>query len=336
MASGRVGGTKSRISGQIGSEVYQVRRNPDGSYSQIVMAKGTQTANYTTPKLQAQRMMTAMVESLMKQLQPIATISMQSAANKSKSLNAFSSFNLSLVAKDCAANWYGNQVFVYPRQIASKNYVIDLGGLYMISSGTLQYNCFDVLNNGMMFGNEWYNSPLGFGLWFGLQFYCSIGTQTVGDFLRAHRMTRIDSVVFVGFRTFMRYNPVTGEEDENLHHEYIIAYINPTIPDTAILTIELLQNLFILESSYQPYVIVHKSNSFFAIAFVLDSDGVTEDIYYYAGFSISYLDGRKKISFSSYESTRSSGQPWLSLAAPANVFGSWMGEPWIDPYPSPY
>ena len=36
MASGRVGGTKSKVSGTIGSEYTSLRRNPDGTYSQVV------------------------------------------------------------------------------------------------------------------------------------------------------------------------------------------------------------------------------------------------------------------------------------------------------------
>ena len=127
MASGRVGGTRSRVTGQIGSEVYRVVRNADGTYTQFVSAKGQQTSTYTTPKLQVQRMITAMVESMMKQLKPVARISMQSGANKSKSLNAFSSFNLHLVAQDCKAHWYGDNTFVYPRHSRYDMNIRDLG-----------------------------------------------------------------------------------------------------------------------------------------------------------------------------------------------------------------
>ena len=49
MASGRVGGTRSKVSGQIGGEVYRIVKNDDGTYSQIVSVKGETTVNYTTP-----------------------------------------------------------------------------------------------------------------------------------------------------------------------------------------------------------------------------------------------------------------------------------------------
>ena len=90
MASGRVGGTRSKISGKVGNEIYQVVRNPDGSYSQQVYEKPEIVQTAQTPKLQAQRMITAMVESLMRDLKEVGRISMQSGVNRSKSLNAFS------------------------------------------------------------------------------------------------------------------------------------------------------------------------------------------------------------------------------------------------------
>ena len=142
MASGRVGGSRSKISGLVGSEVYKIVRNPDGSYSQVVQTKGSYTVNTTTPKLQAQRMMVSMVEALMHDLTPVAKISWQSGANKSKSLNAFSSFNLQLVARDCKANWYGGGRFEYPMRRWWISGEWDSVGPWMLSSGTLNRNLF--------------------------------------------------------------------------------------------------------------------------------------------------------------------------------------------------
>ena len=39
MASGRVGGARAKVRGQVGDLIYQVVRNDDGSYSQEVYAK---------------------------------------------------------------------------------------------------------------------------------------------------------------------------------------------------------------------------------------------------------------------------------------------------------
>lgn len=61
MASGRVGGTRSRVSGQIGTEVYQIRKNPDGSYSQVVMAKAETRKDHLTYEVARQRLFMSVI-----------------------------------------------------------------------------------------------------------------------------------------------------------------------------------------------------------------------------------------------------------------------------------
>lgn len=57
MASGRVGGTKSRLSGQLGDVYYSARRESDGSYTQVVspMPEGREDA--LTPEVVRQRIL---------------------------------------------------------------------------------------------------------------------------------------------------------------------------------------------------------------------------------------------------------------------------------------
>lgn len=336
MASGRIGGTKSKVSGVIGNTVYQVRRNPDGTYSQIVMVKGVQTVNYTTPRLQAQRMCTAMVESLMKQLRPVATISMQSAANKSKSLNAFASYNLMLVAQDSKANWYQGNRFVYPEHLSTSLQIQDLGGVYMISSGTLSRNTFDdVIYERNPF--YYYFGITGQGVQlYGLKFNCQIGRTRLRDFLNQHGMTYLDKVVFCGFRRWYVMNEKTEEEEEKLKHSYIIASINPSMPIDTVLSIQTIPYLFKIESDVQATVCISRDYTNFVIGYLAQADILTEDLYYIAAFSISWQDGKKKISSSSYARPDGSTLPYWDNRAPAQVFGSWMGQPEVVPYPSPF
>ena len=136
MAVSRVGGTKGKLTGQVGSIVFQVRKNPDGSYTQITYEKGQRVETQLTPKVQAQRMCVAMVESLMRDLKPIATISYQAGKNKSQSLNSFAAQNLRLLQRDCKEHWYADNLFVYPRPRRTDLNVRDLGGRWLISSGS--------------------------------------------------------------------------------------------------------------------------------------------------------------------------------------------------------
>lgn len=336
MASGRVGGTKSKKSGQLGDVIYQVRRNPDGSYSQIISAKGEYTETQTTPRLQAQRMVTAMVESLMRDLKPVGRISMQSGANKSKSLNAFSHHNLMRVAQDCKTNWYGNNQFVYPKHSRFDMDVQDLGGPYMISSGTLQFELFNslyhtnqprqYLKGEFTISNEFY----------GVKFLTPSDVQTYGQLLRRWRMTRLDAVVFCGLRYYLDQPDPEEDGTDVIKHHYLILTPNPAIRDEELISDDLLAQAFLINYSLPPVVGRAKDNSFVAYGWKTDIYNLDETYYYWAGFSISYADGRKKISSSQYSSPDGGVFPWLRYAAPTNVFGSWMDEPGNTHYPSPF
>lgn len=336
MASGRVGGTRSKVSGQIGSEVYRVVRNADGTYTQVVSVKGEQTSTYTTPRLQAQRMVTAMVESMMKQLKPVARISMQSGANKSKSLNAFSSFNLTRVAQDCKANWYGNNQFVYPRHYRTDIDIRDLGGRYLISAGTLQGDLFDTLyytTNPRLYLKNWPSNQIDF---YGVKIKIPAGVRTIGQFLASMGATRLDTIVFVGFRSwFTDYDSEDGAV-QHYEHDYIIATFNPAIADETLINDEVLERFFVIKSNIDAVFDVAVDGSFCVLGFPADLANKDEEFFYWAGFSISYRDGKKKISSSSYVPLNPYDQPWLLNAAPTNVFGSWIGEPGNHNYPSPF
>lgn len=336
MASGRVGGAHSKISGQVGDVVYQIRKNADGTYSQVVNAKGEYTETQTTPKLQAQRMVTSMVESMMRDLKEVGRISMQSAANKSKSLNAFSHYNLMRVAQDCKANWYGNNQFVYPKHSRFDINVQDLGGPYMISSGTLQFELFDSLyhtNNPQQYLKGSFSNRNEF---YAVKFLIPSDVQTFGQLLRRWHLTRLDAVVLCGLRYY--FDQPDPEEDgvEYLKHNYLILTPNAAISDGQLISDDLLSQAFLINYSLAPVVGIAKDNSFVSYGWKTDIYDHDETFYYWAGFSISYLDGKKKISSSQYSSPDGGTFPWLRNAAPTNVFGSWMDEPGNTHYPSPF
>lgn len=336
MASGRVGGTRSKVSGQVGDTIYQIRRNSDGTYSQVVYAKGQQSVSTTTPKLQVQRMITAMVESLMKDLKEVAKISMQASVNKSKSLNAFSSFNLALLAQDVRANWYGNNRFMYVERDPYHNYVRDLGGEYLISSGTLQLNTFDRMVEDDYPAIAYDVQYVGVHYLYGIEFDLSINATTVGQFLALHRMTRLDSVVFCGFDRYVNYQADNNDSEEVLQHIYCIAQVNPSIGDGVIITEEIARILFVTKSNADFSTYVKRDGSSIVLGYLCDNADKDEDLYYDAAFSISYLSGKKKISSSSYLRTGDREDGWSLVNTPTYVFGSWIGDPTNHNYPNPF
>lgn len=336
MASGRVGGTRSKKSGQVGDTIYQVVKNPDGSYTQIVYGKPEDVTQTITPRLQAQRMCMSMVEALMRDLKEVGRISMQAYANKSKSLNAFSSFNTQLVANDCKSNWYGGGKFHYPPTDFIGSMHEQIGGAWMLSSGTWQFNGFDSL--------LYKYSPIDLfpyrqyilSEFVGMRFTMLSGPETVDHFLRRHYMTVLDSLVFVAFQTEAIQDPESGDIDEATKYVYFIATINTSIPSDTIITEQVLKDLFVCKSSFDVFKMMSDDGKGFYMGLMTDNEQDIYRVQSYGGFTISYMEGKKKISSSSMTLVQENFDNYLYNYCPADIFGTWMGEPRIKPYPSPF
>ena len=337
MAVSRVGGSSGKLSGQVGNDIYQIRKNADGTYTQTVYQKGQRVETTFTPRLQAQRMCIGMVESLMKQLKPVVGISYQSGRNKTASANAFSAANIRLVLRDAQEHWYANNSFVFPYFRRGYPDFSDLGGPYMMSSGTLQYNLFDEVYYNEMPKAGWEPVERVNDLFNGLRFDCRIGYETIEQFRKRHKITAMDAVCWVGFREWMVYNDPEEDPDMFYKHDYIIASMNNSLPSNTILTRNVILQLFNIKSDMDVNVIFKKDNTSFAIGKLTDLQGKDEQYYYQAGFSISYITGKKQISTSFYRPVGfNDDTPYITNQQPANVFGSWMGEPTVRPYPSPF
>lgn len=336
MASGRVGGTKSKVSGQIGSEIYQIVRNDDGTYSQVVMAKGVKTVITVTERGRAQQMCTAMIESLMAELKAIGSVSFQSGANKSKSLNAFSSFNLRRVADDCKANWYSGNRFFYPTARATKN----PGGLYMLSSGTLQREMYDKLVT-------YYDNPddvppiYPYAYTFiGLRVNIPRSVQTIGDLLRVKQWTRRDSMHFVFCHERIQWKEEGESKIVREGHDYISVQLAANLSDNTPVSAESLQALFGITASFDYYYLYDEQDSAVWIGYN-DSDAIvdpnfTDRIFFYGAFSIMYGSGKKQVSSHNMVTQGSESEGYLEGNAPTNVFSTWMGQSYGQPWPSPF
>lgn len=336
MASGRVGGTKSLISGQVGTDIYQIRKNPDGSYSQVVSQKPTSVARTNTELQAAQKMCTSMVEALMRDIKEIGKISMQSGKNKSKSLNALSSFNLMYVRQDMKAHWYEQGDFVFPRL----NDDYQLGGKYLISSGTLNENHFSRLQfyDAVALTPQMQIAEIGarFSEFCGLQWLSTPVGITLGEFTTAFRMMRSDKLCFVIYVRSLTYNPRTEEYDEHFRYHWMIAQPNPNLPASFVISPETVQEAFIVKASFEPHINISHSKDVISIGYLIPDDDYDTNIYYNAAFTVSSIFGSKRISQSRLVPVSPAMHPWLLNHYPTKVFGSWVGEPWNQSYPSPF
>ena len=336
MASGRVGGTRSLISGAVGDDVYSIVSNGNGTYSQKVSAKATIAKVSNTPVQAAQRMATAMVESLMRDLKEVGKISMQSGTNKSKSLNAFSAWNIQRVLADMKANWYTSTRFVYQeKDIDSAN-----GGRYLLSSGTLPTNhckrieCLTSDNSTSAERLEAYGQAVSEGS--GLVFACPSSASNIREFLQANNIHRSDIFVWCAFIENDKYSEKTEEVEQTFHYRYFIASINPFLGDTVALSEDSLKSLFLVKGSVAPSVhISYVLNEARLFNFVAWRD---EDTFhwYYGGFTVSYQSGRKQIKSSEFIPVDGIGEPWLLNHRPTNCLWSWYGLETRQNMPSPY
>lgn len=334
MASGRVGGTRSKKRGQVGGTIYQVVRNADGTYTQISYGKPEDVTQTITPRLQAQRMCTSMVEALMRDLKPVATISMQSAANKSKSLNAFSAYNLQIVARDCKEHWDGHNRFFYPATIQVGEPDEELGGLYMLSSGTWQYNGFDEVVYIVDPWRVWPSREFIGKRFAGMRFRLRSSDERLEDFLRRHYMSPLDSLCFACFHDWQDSDPETEDPIYYTRHSYIIAQLNSNIPGETIVTPEILDQLFVCSSDWDVFKRVSADGIDYYIGVLVDNEADNAYIYTMGAFTISYLEGKKKISSSTFKMADSDIEAYFLDGRPCDVFGSWMGTPAIKPYPN--
>lgn len=340
MASGRVGGTKSKVSGTIGSEVYSLRRNPDGTYSQVVSAKAETTTYTNTEKQAAYRMAAAVVEVAMRDLKAIGRISMQSGANASKSLNAFSSINLSRVQSDMVANWYGNGQFLYP----TKGSKLSLGGQFLISSGTLHkvgrdwgyyYNGYPMImrENPSQNPADWMDSG-------GVAIDMPNGNLTMKEFIEKLGYTRRDSIVYVCFTNWKYWDETTDPEDPQVIDDYkymwFVVKFKATIPDNFVVTLANVSEVFEVESNSQPIFLscqrTHKFGWFFKIPF----EDLENNILGQAQFDISYVNGFKQISNSQLLPVDSIGTWQWTDEIPSRVFWSWLNESRPSVKPNPF
>lgn len=315
------------VSGKVGSQVYQITKDASGKYVQTVQAYSPHVANQVPARLAAQRMITAVVERLMKDLKEVGKISMQSGKNKSKSLNAMSSFNLSRMLQDCKQHWYEEGQFVYP--IPSED--LNAGGRFLISSGSLNYNCFACYVNTVydlqnpyefVFANR-YGSYLAFRI--------PYPGCTVGEFMMANRLTFSSTVVHVNL---MR--------DQNAERKsfycYSIITLNGRIKRTQVVTPDILESLFVVKANrfgdryfYDPVVEHPQWPDRAFLAYLIGNAEVTQlsdyDPLYMAGFSKDYVNGRLLISSSILESALGSSGLWDIGGIPCNVVGRWMLPP---------
>lgn len=333
MASGRVGGTKALISGKVGDDVYSIVSDGARGYHQKVSQYVPQKRQTVTVKLACQQMCTAMVEAMMRDLRPVATIAYQSAVNKSKSINAFSSFNILKVQREMRDHWYEFHEFQFP----TKGKRLKLGGSWITSSGTLQENSFSNFITDA-FESDWIASrPRLAHSGLAVTFPVPGRGCTVRQFMEHNRLTYSTQVVVVCFFIDQDY-------DNEGFYTYNILSMNPAVRPQEIVTKEVLQSLFKSNANryayrqfFDPQTSPLAPRLEYATGCQTDSQHENHVCLYGSAFTISYPTGRKQITNSvmRFVNRNPETEIWAD-AIPELVVGSWMEPPTSEPIPNPF
>lgn len=340
MASGRVGGTRSLKSGKVGDEVLSVTANGDGTYSQQVSAYVPSKQQTKTVRLAAQQMATAMVEAMMRDLKPLGKVSFQSAANKSKSLNAFSSWNLYKVQNEMKNYWEEYHEFMFP----GKGNNLKLGGTWILSSGTLRYNCWDGMYSDYGDADRFDDLVHSQEGVIGVFFEYPKTTMTIGEYMDKHNLLYNTEMWLAMFWLSDLIDPWPDPRDPyNIGiYSWKKITLNPKVRRNEIVSEETLANLFITEAKTHNFDVWARPNEYSpnwkharCLGFKLGWQEPFMHQMWFNGFTINFVNGRKQISSSIMEFVHKN--PMIEIDE--GLTADWAVYTWTDqpvPRPVPY
>lgn len=333
MASGRVGGTKSLKSGKVGDSVLQIVENGDGTYSQVISQYVPTKAQTKTIKLAVQQMCTAMVQAMMRDLKPLGRVSFQSGANKSKSLNAFSSYNLYKVAREAKDYWNETHDF----EFATKGERMKVGGRWILSSGSLKYDCFGGYYASDL-NADWIDHNVrvswsDFGVWFEKRSQYT----TIGAWMDSYKLTYSTEIWIALYYTH-------EEDDHEGKYVWCQITLNPKVGRSFPNTEENLWNLLQFKANELGFKrwcrpTEYMPNLRYALCIGFWRESITDgyDPLMGKAFTITYINGRKQISSAVMDWINDNPEiMWGYWRFPANCVASWTDPAVPAPVPYPY
>lgn len=320
MAISRVGGTHGLLKGSVGNDTYLIVKSPNGDYTQVVQAKKTTHTDTKTVRLAVQQMCTAIVEAMMRDLKPIIKYSFQSAKNKTTSVNMFSQFALRSLANDCRSYWWQDGDFYYPDAGART----PVAGPFILSSGTLPYNCFsnylsavDYIDSLPISQKPSSHVFMNGGV---VIFKTDSSDITIADFMKRNRL-QYSSQIFVAF--FTQKIDSDTEKITNKYH-YAMITLNPRVRKDALISEETLMSLFVVQQTDNYGLAFNDKNRDLIAGALWDDRLVETDVVSIAAFSRDIYVGKTLVSDSKFIPTIGRQWPYYSHNMPAVQLWSWM------------
>ena len=185
MARGRLGGTKSKIRGKVGTDIYQLKRDPNGTLVQSVYGQNPNPTYSNTEKQAKNRCIMGQVERMWQALPQIIKDSFANVPQGALSFQRFSKLNYPLLREDFDTHFEKDNEFSWVR----KRWPDTPAGPWILTNGTLPQVTWDYA--GFTYG--WNNSIY-------ISWHKSYPNATYGDFLSNFGVQMGDRLILVFYR----------------------------------------------------------------------------------------------------------------------------------------
>lgn len=300
MGRGKLGGTKAKIRGLVGSEIYQTKRDDNGKLVQHVY-KAPESRQYTNTDAQAKaRMIMGQIERMFHLLPDIIKYGFDSIPSGTLSFQHFSKMNYPLLKADMTDNWSYNPNFDW----RPKYQLTAPAGIWQLTDGVLPAFHYDrgYFSQGENNGLE-------------LNWFTDVPNPTIRTLFEACGMQEGDTLVMIFY-----VKPVDSDEP---YIEQINCRLNPKYTlDTE------------LEDLDEDDIFLHNSkwtvNAFYSYYFremSLDVEWYEPDFDYQAA-CVAYIivrpsDSGTKFSSSNFEWLQRDIEYGYRRTTPAVAFYSW-------------
>lgn len=230
MARGRLGGTKAKIRGKVGSEIYQLKRDPDGTLVQSVYGQNPNPTYTNTPAQAKYRCIMGQIERMWHIIPDVIRDAYAKIDPSALAFQHFTKINYDYVVSKFSLmeGVYSSLNWKEKRDLAAP------AGEWILCDGTLPEVFFPLTSWLEAYNNalDWYYNP-------------SDDDYTLGGFLRQIGYQKGDYLRIYVFVDFADDTPATIE--------VIDTYLNPSLDVRSILPYPMSEDVFIKtkESEWQ-------------------------------------------------------------------------------------
>lgn len=188
MARSRAGGTSALLSGKLGDVIYQITRNPDGSFRQSMISNPEMRVNPNTFDQARARCTMATIERAMFTFRDFVTTGWEGVAPGTNSVSAFSKYNYDLLAEFLKQMFDDDTDYEVSWNLPKKGQTQPRGGGFRISQGSIHLRRHWLMDLGGL------DNPF-----FRIRSYPVAIEPTLDNWLSVNGLHLGDQMVFVNF-----------------------------------------------------------------------------------------------------------------------------------------